>query len=65
VKSPVLNSYAADEFALSDNAYMPIQVAAGETDDPQLITLLNSLVRGLVKAAKKQRDLTSRTLRFR
>ena len=28
---------------------MAMQVAAGETDDPQFITLLNALVRGLVK----------------
>ncbi len=27
---------------------MPIQIAAGETDDPHFITLLNELVRGLV-----------------
>jgi hypothetical protein len=27
---------------------MPIQIAAGETDDPQFITLLNSLVLGLI-----------------
>jgi hypothetical protein len=33
---------------------MPIQVAAGETDDPQFITLLNSLVHGLLKAATPQ-----------
>ena len=28
---------------------MPIKVVSGETDDPQFITLLNSLVRGLIK----------------
>jgi hypothetical protein len=33
---------------------MPVQVAAGETDDPRFITLLNSLVRGLLKAATPQ-----------
>jgi hypothetical protein len=35
--------------ALSDNVFMPMQIAAGETDDPQFITLLNSLVRGLIR----------------
>ena len=34
--------------ALSDNVFMQIQIAAGETDDLQFITLLNSLVRGLI-----------------
>ncbi len=34
---------------MSDNAFMPIKVAAGETDDPQFITLLNSLVGGLIE----------------
>jgi hypothetical protein len=33
---------------------MPLQVAAGETDDPQFITLLNSLVRGLIEEDKPQ-----------
>jgi hypothetical protein len=28
---------------------MPVQVAAGETDDPQFIMLLNSLLRGLIE----------------
>jgi hypothetical protein len=35
--------------ALSDNVFMPMQIAAGETDDPQFITLLNSLMRGLIR----------------
>lgn len=34
---------------MPDNAFMPIKVVSGETDDPQFITLLNSLVRGLIK----------------
>jgi hypothetical protein len=33
---------------------MPIQVAAGETDDPQFITLLNSLVGGLIEKEAPQ-----------
>jgi hypothetical protein len=33
---------------------MPIQIAAGETDDPQFITLLNSLVCGLAEKDKPQ-----------
>jgi hypothetical protein len=39
---------------LSDNAFMPSQVAAGVTDDPEFITLLNSLVRGLAEKDKPQ-----------
>jgi hypothetical protein len=39
---------------LSDNAFMSLQVAAGETDDPQFITLLNSLVRGLTEEETPQ-----------
>ena len=40
--------------ALSDNVFMPVQIAAGETDDPQFITLLNSLVCGLAEKDKPQ-----------
>ena len=39
---------------MPDNSFMSIQIAAGETDDPQFVTLLNSLVRGLIKEAKPQ-----------
>ncbi len=39
---------------LSDNVSMPIQVVTGETDDQQFITLLNSLVRGLVNEVAPQ-----------
>src|SRR5436309_112420 len=39
---------------MPDNAFMPIQVAAGETDDPKFITLLNSLVRGLIREDSPQ-----------
>lgn len=39
---------------MPDNSFMSIQIAAGETDDPQFVTLLNSLVRGLIEEAKPQ-----------
>jgi hypothetical protein len=43
-----------DDANLPDNVFMPIQIAAGETDDPQFITLLNSLVCGLAENDKPQ-----------
>jgi hypothetical protein len=39
---------------LSDNVFMPIEVAPGETDDPLFIKLLNSLLQGLLKASTPQ-----------
>jgi len=34
---------------LSNSAFISAQIAAGETDDPQFIVLLNSMVRGLIE----------------
>src|SRR5271167_1999863 len=38
----------AERFALPHNCSMKTQIAAGETDDPGFIALLNSLVQGLI-----------------
>jgi hypothetical protein len=34
---------------LSNSAFVSLQIAAGETDDPQFVMLLKSLVRGLIE----------------
>ena len=39
---------------MSDNAFMSLQIAGGKADDQQFITLLNSLVRGLIEEETPQ-----------